>query len=109
MIGYLCVIPDVASMLKPGEKTQITTKSENTRAMSGFETEGITGVKGVRELHYKLLFIATNIKIENNQFQEEIGFDDDDKEEESEKDNKAKKEFNLQEILGKILKKLSDQ
>ena len=27
MIGYLCVIPNVASMIKPGEKTQITTKS----------------------------------------------------------------------------------
>ena len=48
MIGYLCVVPDVASMIKPGEKTQITSRSIDTRGASGFESEGITGIKGMR-------------------------------------------------------------
>jgi hypothetical protein len=32
----------------------------------------VTGIKGIRELNYKLIFIAINIKVENNQFAEEI-------------------------------------
>ncbi len=78
MIGYLCVIPNVASMIKPGEKTQISTKSTETKGMSGFEADGVTGIKGMgmRELHYKLIFIATNILVENNQFYEEVDFDE---------------------------------
>jgi DNA replication licensing factor MCM6 len=31
VVGYLCVSPDVSSMLKPGERTQLTTKNANTR------------------------------------------------------------------------------
>ena len=27
IIGYLCVLPELSSMLKPGEKTQLTTRS----------------------------------------------------------------------------------
>lgn len=32
----------------------------------------MTGLKGVRELNYKLIFIAIHIKVENNQFSEDI-------------------------------------
>lgn len=32
--------------------------------------EGIRGIKGIRDLNYKLAFIATNLKVENNQFNE---------------------------------------
>ena len=32
------------------------------------ELEGVTGIKGIRELNYKLIFVAINIKVENNQF-----------------------------------------
>jgi hypothetical protein len=35
------------------------------------QTEGgISGLKGVRDLSYKLIFSAINIKVENNQFDE---------------------------------------
>jgi DNA replication licensing factor MCM6 len=67
VVGYLCVSPDISSMLKPGERTQLSTKNQNTRGNMG-EMEGLTGVKGIRELNYKLIFIATSIKVENNQF-----------------------------------------
>ena len=36
------------------------------------QMEGITGVKGIRELNYKMLYIASNIIVENNAFNEEL-------------------------------------
>jgi DNA replication licensing factor MCM6 len=67
IIGYLCVLPELSSMLKPGEKTQLTTRSNETRGLA--QTEGgISGLKGIRDLSYKLIFSAINIKVENNQF-----------------------------------------
>lgn len=35
IIGYLCVQPELSSMLKPGEKTQLTTRSNETRGVAG--------------------------------------------------------------------------
>lgn len=32
------------------------------------DMEGIKGIKGIRELNYRLIFIATNLIVENNQF-----------------------------------------
>lgn len=32
------------------------------------EMEGVRGIKGIRELNYRLIFIATNVVVENNQF-----------------------------------------
>ena len=34
------------------------------------EMDGIRGVKGMKELNYRLIFIATNVIVENNQFRE---------------------------------------
>jgi hypothetical protein len=36
--------------------------------------EGVTGLKqtGVRDLNYKLVFIAGNVKVQNQQFKHEI-------------------------------------
>lgn len=31
-IGYLCVVPDIVSMLKPGERLSLSTRSINYRA-----------------------------------------------------------------------------
>ena len=59
-IGYLCVLPEIASMLKPGEKTTVTSRSIETRG-NMMEMEGVKGVKGIRELNYKFLFICTNV------------------------------------------------
>lgn len=69
IIGYLCVLPEISSMLKPGEKTQLTTRSNETRGVAHTEG-GIAGIKGMRDLSYKLIFVAINIKVENNQFDE---------------------------------------
>jgi len=60
------VLPEIASMLKPGERTQISTRSNETRGLA--QNEGISGIKGMRDLSYKLIFQAINIKVENNQF-----------------------------------------
>lgn len=45
IIGYLCVQPEIGSMLKPGERTQLSSKSIETR---GAEGAGISGIKGMR-------------------------------------------------------------
>lgn len=85
IIGYLCVLPELSSMLKPGEKTQLTTRSNDTRGIGHMEG-GISGLKGVRDLSYKLIFSAINIKVENNQFDEFKREDDDHEQEERDKD-----------------------
>ena len=46
-MGYLCVAPSIISMLKPGERTTISTRNPETRG-NGTETEGVKGLKGVR-------------------------------------------------------------
>jgi DNA replication licensing factor MCM6 len=77
VIGYLCVLPELSSMLKPGEKTQLTTRSVETRGIAHTEG-GISGLKGIRDLSYKLIFTAINIKVENNQFDEFFEEEEDD-------------------------------
>jgi hypothetical protein len=57
-------------MLKAGEKTQLSTT--NFMARREAEQEGVSGVKGVKELNYKLCFMAVNIMVMNNQFNEEV-------------------------------------
>ena len=112
MIGYLCVLPNVSSMFKPGERTQITTKNNDTKAMSGYENDGISGLKGMgmRELHYKLIFISTNVIVENNQFYEEMGLEDEEEErDEEEREGQKKPDFDMDDHLNKIQKKLTEQ
>lgn len=46
------------------------------------EMEGIRGIKGIRELNYKFIFICTNVIVENNQFNNEAGEDYDEQEDE---------------------------
>lgn len=65
-------------MLKPGERTQMTSRSYETRGIS--QMEGIKGLKGVKELNYKLIFIANNIRVDNNQFDELLEEDEEDDE-----------------------------
>lgn len=47
-IGYLCVLPEISSMLKPGERTTLNTRNFNTRGQKMMDMEGITGLKGIR-------------------------------------------------------------
>ena len=70
--------PELASMIKPGERTQLSTRTHESRGFANNTDGGISGLKGIRDLSYKLIFIAVNIKVENNQFDE---FDHNDEEE----------------------------
>ena len=68
-VGYLCVLPEIASMLKPGEKMTMNSRTIEARG-NLTEMDGVTGIKGIKELSYKLIFIGTNILIENDEFRE---------------------------------------
>ena len=56
------------------------------------EMEGITGIKGIKELNYKLMYIASNIIVENNSFNEEVH----EQEEEEHNEYAQKQHFNEQ-------------
>ncbi|VDK66640.1 unnamed protein product [Gongylonema pulchrum] len=60
-VGTLIVIPDVAQLSAPGLRAQVT--SGNRRRGLGSEQEGVTGLKalGVRDMNYKLAFLACNV------------------------------------------------
>lgn len=63
--GTLIVVPDVGAMALPGARTQIS-----SRHKSGDESEGIRGLKvlGVRDLHYKMAFLACSVQPTNPRF-----------------------------------------
>jgi DNA replication licensing factor MCM6 len=70
--GQLSVVPDIISMIKPGDRTQVLVKNTETRGNT-VGMEGVTGLKqtGVRDLNYKLVFICNWVKVENNLFSTE--------------------------------------
>ena len=78
-------------MLKPGERTLISTRNPESRG-NMMEMEGITGIKGIKELNYKLMYIASNIIVENNSFNEEVH----EQEEEEHNEYAQKQHFNEQ-------------
>ncbi|KAL1495644.1 hypothetical protein AB1Y20_016511 [Prymnesium parvum] len=57
--GAPIVIPDVAQLAAPGERLEVVTKVDAKNA-----TEGVQGLKalGVRELTYKLSFLASSVQ-----------------------------------------------
>lgn len=59
--GTLVVIPDVSQMVAPGEKVEVVNKAVDARN----PTEGVTGLKalGVRELTYRLAFLASSVQV----------------------------------------------
>ncbi|KAF7286168.1 hypothetical protein GWI33_007130 [Rhynchophorus ferrugineus] len=63
--GTLIVVPDVGAMSLPGAKTQIASKHKH-----GDEAEGIRGLKalGVRDLHYRMAFLACSVQPTNPKF-----------------------------------------
>ncbi|XP_030759603.1 DNA replication licensing factor Mcm6 [Sitophilus oryzae] len=63
--GTLIVVPDVGAMTLPGAKTQIASKHKH-----GDEAEGIRGLKalGVRDLHYRMAFLACSVQPSNPKF-----------------------------------------
>ncbi|KAL4467074.1 hypothetical protein ABPG72_019284 [Tetrahymena utriculariae] len=68
--GYLIVVPDVAALTKPGEKTEMGVKSEAVRVKGEANNDGITGLSqlGQRDLNYRLVFLAINIEAKKSRF-----------------------------------------
>ena len=69
--GNLVVVPDIVSLLKPGEKPQQS--SMNTAKMKRNDArtmDGVTGLRrlGVKDLNYKLVFIANSVHAADSRF-----------------------------------------
>ncbi|XP_076354712.1 minichromosome maintenance 6 isoform X2 [Tachypleus tridentatus] len=65
--GTLVVVPDISQLATPGVRTE---SSVRHKGMEGFETEGVRGLKalGVRELSYRLAFLACAVTSTNLRF-----------------------------------------
>uniref|UniRef100_A0A672M3E2 DNA replication licensing factor MCM6 n=1 Tax=Sinocyclocheilus grahami TaxID=75366 RepID=A0A672M3E2_SINGR len=66
-IGSLIVVPDVSQLSTPGVRAET---SSRTAGVQGYENEGLRGLKalGVRELSYKLAFLACHVAPTNPRF-----------------------------------------
>lgn len=66
--GTLIVVPDVSQLATPGVRAETSTRVAGGR--QGFEAEGLRGLKalGVRELSYRLAFLACNVAPTNPRF-----------------------------------------
>ncbi|XP_018332250.1 DNA replication licensing factor Mcm6 [Agrilus planipennis] len=63
--GTLIVVPDVGSISLPGAKAQL-----DSHHKSGDDIDGVRGLKalGVRDLHYRMAFLACSIQATNPRF-----------------------------------------
>lgn len=66
--GTLIVVPDVSQLATPGVRAETSTRVGGGR--QGFEADGLRGLKalGVRELSYRLAFLACNVAPTNPRF-----------------------------------------
>ncbi|XP_028986884.1 DNA replication licensing factor MCM6 [Betta splendens] len=66
--GTLIVVPDVSQLSTPGVRAETSTRVAGGR--QGLESEGLRGLKalGVRELSYRLAFLACNVAPTNPRF-----------------------------------------
>ncbi|MEQ2314796.1 Zygotic DNA replication licensing factor mcm6-B [Ameca splendens] len=66
--GTLIVVPDVSQLSTPGLRAETSTRVPG--GPQGFESEGLRGLKalGVRELSYRLAFLACNVAPTNPRF-----------------------------------------
>lgn len=64
------VVPDLYSMIKPGEKFQLTKNSDGILGKNSNNVQGVTGLSatGVRDLNYKIVFISNNVVGTENRF-----------------------------------------
>ncbi len=64
--GTLIVVPDISSLLKPGERQTISFKGEGRRGKDT-SLDSISGLRalGVRDLSYKLCFLVNCIRRPN--------------------------------------------
>lgn len=67
-IGTLIVVPDVSQLSTPGVRAETSTRVAG--GPQGFESDGLRGLKalGVRELSYRLAFLACNVAPTNPRF-----------------------------------------
>lgn len=65
--GCPMVVPDIYSLLKPGEKVTHHLRKEAVRKEESRVNNGVKGLKdlGVRDLSYKLIFVAQSIMLDN--------------------------------------------
>lgn len=61
--GCLIVVPDVVSLLKAGERTQVSQKGDRMKRTEGKGGDGVSGLKqlGVRDMSYKMVFLANSV------------------------------------------------
>ena len=73
-IGTLIVMPDISQMATPGSRTL---ESKPIKRTEGYDT-GVTGLKclGVRDLTYRVAFLATNVETVNNKYTQSIDLRD---------------------------------
>ncbi|KAF4080249.1 hypothetical protein AMELA_G00168360 [Ameiurus melas] len=66
-IGCLIVVPDVSQLATPGVRAETGSR---TAGVQGYENEGVRGLKalGVRELSYRLAFLACHVAPTNPRF-----------------------------------------
>lgn len=66
--GTLIVLPDVPTLLKPGEMPKKVNKQSMRRFDSYLISQGLTGIKGigVKDLNHKLSFLATQVRRMND-------------------------------------------
>ncbi|XP_068427063.1 DNA replication licensing factor MCM6 [Clinocottus analis] len=66
--GTLIVVPDVSQLSTPGVRAETSTRVAG--GPQGFEADGLRGLKalGVRELSYRLAFLACNVAPTNPRF-----------------------------------------
>jgi DNA replication licensing factor MCM6 len=59
-VGSLIAVPDINSLLKAGERAEMHLRGETMRKGNIQQMDGVSGLKslGVRELNYKLIFVA---------------------------------------------------
>ena len=69
--GTLVAVPDVVQLMKPGMKSQISNHDGSKVGRPEQRTQdGISGLKqlGVRDLSYKLVFIANSVHSNDSRF-----------------------------------------
>lgn len=61
--GTVVVIPDILALASPGERAECRRESSQRKTSVG--TEGVQGLRalGVRDLSYRLAFIANSVQV----------------------------------------------
>lgn len=68
--GTLVVVPDIVSLLKPGERPVASSRTDKMKRNEARTMDGVTGLRrlGVKDLSYKLVFIANSVHSADSRF-----------------------------------------